>query len=96
MKNKLLGTLIIASLLLAGCGGGNDDTDTGGPGSGGSGTATALEGTWIKSCGIGAGEDSTDPGALYDEVTLKYTGNNFDSSIKNYSDSGCKIGRAHV
>ena len=88
---RLFGIVLLA-VGMAACGGsGGVDAPASGGGTGGGSGATALEGTWVKACGIGKGEDPTDPKAFYDVVTLKFTGSNFESDIKNYSDSGCTV-----
>ena len=95
---KLTAALLL-SIVLAACGDGGESDPapvgatggtTGGTTGGGSGV-TALEGTWKKTCGIGEGEDPANPNAFYDAVTLTFIGNNFDSDIKNYSDTGCSM-----
>ncbi|RMD81389.1 MAG: hypothetical protein D6820_05200 [Lentisphaerae bacterium] len=92
---------IPALLILAGCGGGGGSSDgldnadagastnTGSTGAGTHQSATILEGSWTKPCGIGEGENSSDPNAFYDVVTLTFSGNEFYSDIKNYSDAEC-------
>ncbi|SFM32598.1 hypothetical protein [Marinobacter zhejiangensis] len=99
MKKILAFTLV--SALMTGCGGGSDgdDQNTNNPGSGsgtdssqggndhGSGASngepTVLEGTWRKPCGPVPGEEH------HDIVTFTSTGNEFTSSIENYTDANC-------
>lgn len=88
---QLLSILIFSSGISA-CGGDNSTendnlndatpTDT---------TPTVLEGTWFKGCGIGLGENSSDPDAFYDEITLTFTGNKAESLINNFADASCTI-----
>lgn len=94
MKKILALTLI--SALMAGCGGGSsggsNDSDVNKPDNGNSngnetgtpsGEATVLEGTWNKPCGL------VPDSGHYDIITHTYTGNQFHTSIENYTDANC-------
>lgn len=45
-----------------------------------------LDGTWLKSCGA---VDQHDPETLYDIIELSFSGNEFSSSILNFTDPQC-------
>jgi len=45
-----------------------------------------LDGTWLKSCGA---VDQHDPETLYDIIELNFSGNEFSSSILNFTDPQC-------
>jgi len=80
MTVRLICTLAIA-LIVSACGGGG--------GGGGGNTATVLEGTWIKPCGLGIGEDPNNATTRYEVIALTFRNNVVDTSIQNYTDAAC-------
>jgi len=66
--------LIVITISLSAC---NDDNNS----NPNSNEPTVLEGTWRKPCG------SMD--SHYDVITQTFTGNRFESDIRNYTDSNC-------
>jgi hypothetical protein len=79
---------VLIFLVTQGCGGSssNDSQAPSSQNQGSGNQSTELEGSWLKSCGVA---DPTDPSSHYDIVTISFSGNSFNSDIKNYTDAGC-------